>query len=159
MESCARRRVTDEAGFTLLELMVVALIIAVLIAVAVPVFLGARTRAGDRAAQSNVRNAHVTQLVIYSDRQEFTDSVSELQAVDPSLAYTRSLAAMSPRGGIVYVELLAGGTSPNDTVLVGAESASGRCFWIRSVGGTNLLRFADNDCSATPGVGTFRDQW
>jgi type IV pilus assembly protein PilA len=159
VEIRARRRAADEAGFTLLELMVVVLIIAVLIAIAVPAFLGSRTRASDRAAQSNVRNAHVTELIVYSDRQEFTDSVSELQGVDSSLSYTQALAAMSPRGNIVYVELLPISTSPNDTVLVGAKSASGRCFWIRSVGGMNLLRFADNDCSTTPAVGTFRDQW
>ena len=155
----ARRRDADEAGFTLIELMVVVLIIAVLIAIAVPAFLGSRTRASDRAAQSNVRNAHVTELIIYSDRQEFTASVSELQAVDSSLSYTQALGSMSPRGNIVYVEMMPDSTSPNDTVLVGAKSASGRCFWIRSVGGMNLLRFADNDCSATPPIGAFRDQW
>ena len=46
-----------EEGFTLIELMVVVLIIAILIAIAIPTFLGARKRAQDRAAQSNLRNA------------------------------------------------------------------------------------------------------
>jgi len=154
-----RRRCTDEAGFTLLELMVVVLIIAVLIAVAVPMFLGARTRASDRAAQSNVRNAHVTELIVYSDHQQFTDDVDELRAVDSSIAYTQVLTAMVPRGNVVYVTLLPDSVHVNDTVLVAAKSASGRCFWIRSVGGMNLLRFADNDCIAVPAVGDFRDEW
>jgi prepilin-type N-terminal cleavage/methylation domain-containing protein len=54
-----RRRLQGEreGGFTLIELMVVVLIIAILIAIAVPTFLGARTRAQNRAAQSNPRNA------------------------------------------------------------------------------------------------------
>jgi type IV pilus assembly protein PilA len=53
----ARGRRSGEAGFTLIELMVVVLIIAILIAIAIPTFLGARSRAQDRVAQSNLRNA------------------------------------------------------------------------------------------------------
>jgi type IV pilus assembly protein PilA len=48
---------SGQAGFTLIELMVVVLIITILIAIAIPTFLGARSRAQDRAAQSNLRNA------------------------------------------------------------------------------------------------------
>ena len=56
-----RRRLQGEreGGFTLIELMVVVLIIAILIAIAIPTFLGARTRAQDRAAQASLRNALV----------------------------------------------------------------------------------------------------
>jgi type IV pilus assembly protein PilA len=46
----ARGRRSGEAGFTLIELMVVVLIIAILIAIAIPTFLGARSRAQDRVA-------------------------------------------------------------------------------------------------------------
>ena len=54
-----RRRLQGEreGGFTLIELMVVVLIIAILIAIAIPTFLGARTRAQNRAVQANLRNA------------------------------------------------------------------------------------------------------
>ena len=43
-----------DAGFTLIELMVVLLIIAILLAIAIPTFLGVTGSANDRAAQSNL---------------------------------------------------------------------------------------------------------
>jgi type IV pilus assembly protein PilA len=63
-----RRRLQGEreGGFTLIELMVVVLIIAILIAIAIPTFLGARTRAQDRAAQSNLRNALTAEKSFYT---------------------------------------------------------------------------------------------
>ena len=50
---------SSDDGFTLIELMVVVLIIAILLAIAVPTYLGARSRANDRAVQSNLRNARL----------------------------------------------------------------------------------------------------
>ena len=61
------KRLRDEEGFTLIELLVVVLIIAILIAIAIPTFLGARRRAQDRQAQSNIRNALTAAKTYYSD--------------------------------------------------------------------------------------------
>src|SRR6266480_5536397 len=86
-----RNRIKDrEEGFTLIELMVVVLIIAILIAIAIPTFLGARTRAQDRQAQSNLRNAFAAEKVVYTDNQAFTTNVATLSGIEPSLTYVNS---------------------------------------------------------------------
>ncbi|MGH9168865.1 MAG: prepilin-type N-terminal cleavage/methylation domain-containing protein, partial [Acidimicrobiia bacterium] len=79
------RLAKDEAGFTLIELMVVVLIIAILIAIAIPTFLGARERAQDRAAQSDLRNALTAAKVYYTDNENYDAAAADLTAIEPSL--------------------------------------------------------------------------
>jgi type IV pilus assembly protein PilA len=55
MNESGSARVHDR-GFALIELMVVVLVIAVLLAIAIPTFLGARRRADDASARSDLRN-------------------------------------------------------------------------------------------------------
>jgi len=61
-----------EEGFTLIELMVVVLIIGILIAIALPTFLGARGRAQDKAAASDLRNGIAAAKVYYTDDGTYT---------------------------------------------------------------------------------------
>jgi type IV pilus assembly protein PilA len=115
-----------EGGFTLIELMVVVLIIAILIAIAIPTFLGARTRAQDRAAQSNLRNALTAEKSYYTDAQAHTAVTASLLAIEPSLKYNTN-AAPSVNNEI-YVDASTAGT-----VILGAKSASGTCFYLKDV--------------------------
>ena len=116
-----------EEGFTLIELMVVVLIIAILLAIAIPSFLGARGKAQDRAAQSNVRNALTAEKTFYTDNQVYTVDPTSMQGIEPSLTY---LGSGSPAQGSKEVLLTkanatAGGTTVNDAVVCVTYFAKG----------------------------------
>jgi type IV pilus assembly protein PilA len=79
--------VRDEHGFTLIELMVVVLIVGVLVVIALPTFLGARTRAFDRATQSDVRNAFAAEKAYYTDTLTYTENAATMTAIEAAITY------------------------------------------------------------------------
>jgi type IV pilus assembly protein PilA len=148
-----RKRREDDEGFTLIELMVVVLIIAILIAIAIPTFLGARQRAQDRAAQSNVRNAFTAEKTFYTDGQAYTATVSDMTAIEPSLTYTTNAGSLAASGNLVFLNVSTV-TTTNDTVILGAQSGSGKCFWLKdnTATGTKYATTSATPC-ANPGAG------
>jgi type IV pilus assembly protein PilA len=130
------RREDDERGFTLIELMVVVLIIAILIAIAIPTFLGAKSRAQDKAAQSSLRNGLTNAKGIYTDLDSYgsgaTDAArttsligsttSGLIAAEPSLTFQ---TAASTGAKVVSVDVR--GTTG---LVMTAKAASGNCYAI-----------------------------
>ena len=152
-ERLSKRSEREERGFTLIELMVVVLIIAILIAIAIPTFLGARQRAQDRAAQSNARNALTAEKTFFTDGQVYTEAAADMTAIEPSLSYTNDAASMSATGSVVYIKVYG---TPASTVVVGAQSGSGKCFWLRdttAAPGTQYLS-TNTPCSGTVPDGT-----
>jgi type IV pilus assembly protein PilA len=137
-----------DAGFTLIELMVVVLIIAILIAIAIPTFLGARTRAQDRAAQSNLRNALSAEKTYYADKEAYTATPANLTAIEPSLTYASDAAVAAV--DTVYIDASGG------TVTLGAQSASGTCFYVKDDVSSGTTYARDTTCDA-PSATTISD--
>mgnify|MGYP002335983197 CR=1 FL=1 len=128
--------------------MVVVLIIAIVLAIAIPTFLGARERANDRAAQSDLRNAHTNELVWFADNRSgepFTDDPSKLVQLDASLDWTDDPDDLEDVEGSIYVDLTTVNGQP--AVVVATKSRPGTCFWLRAVANEDHPRFAENDCT------------
>jgi type IV pilus assembly protein PilA len=141
----ARLHRDDEDGFTLIELMVVVLIIAILLAIAIPTFLGARTKAQDRASQSNLRNALTAEKTYYVDNQQYTATLASLTAIEPSLTYAASAAPAVVNSVYVTVSTV---TNTNDTIVLASKSASGKCFYLQDTTGTGTTYESDTACGA-----------
>jgi type IV pilus assembly protein PilA len=141
------KRMKDDRGFTLIELMVVVLIIAILIAIAIPTFLGLRRRAQDRAAQSNLRNALTAGKAFYTDDETYAGfDAAAGELIEPSLTWDDDGTTAAVPG---TVEIKVPGTVEH--LLLTTYSASGTYFCILDdVVGVDAGTFYDDVDAAGP---------
>jgi type IV pilus assembly protein PilA len=171
MLAAFRKRIDrEDEGFTLIELMVVVLIIAILLAIAIPTFLGARERAQDRAAQSNLRNALTAEKVYYTDAQAYTVATNTagnpIKDIEPSLTFAAGAAPTVVGTVYISVQTPSGGTTDSQ-VVIGAKSASGKCFYLLDraaaatplAAGTFYAVDGDGTCESTASISVTGTKW
>jgi type IV pilus assembly protein PilA len=130
-----------EAGFTLIELMVVLLIIAILLAIAIPTFLGVTSSANDRAVQSNLTNGLTEAAAQYqSAGQTFSGVSALLTASAPEYTWSAAgsggaCSTSAPNCISVFpVDVATSGDLQG--VVLAAMSKTGTCWWVAQLQAT-----------------------
>lgn len=146
-----------EAGFTMIEVMVVVLIIGILMAIGIPTYLGARNRAFDRASQTKLRVAENTAMAIYTDSASFADAtVSEMAASEPNINWVDADVASSEPNQ-VSIARSADGTQFGSASM----SESNTCFYLRARenGQTLYGQSSSAPCTGSYALTVFGTSW
>jgi prepilin-type N-terminal cleavage/methylation domain-containing protein len=120
----------DEAGFTIVELMVVMATIGVLSMMAIPTFLTAKEREMDRSAQSDLQVALSAAKAMFTDDQDYTGlTIADFAAAEPNVGWVASGAAPAPVNDYsVSMRVWNYGE-----INVARLSESGVCFYLRTI--------------------------
>jgi type IV pilus assembly protein PilA len=137
-----------EAGFTLIELMVVLLIMAILLAIAIPTFLGVKTGAQDRAVQSNLTNGLTSAKAAYANGGTYAAAAAEvtaLQSAEPNISFEAGVSSSGSNNLSVNTS-----TDGQELLLVGM-SQSNTCWAAVDNEGDTTGGIAGTPSSASPG--------
>jgi type IV pilus assembly protein PilA len=116
----------DEGGFSLVELMIVVLIIGILISIGLPTFLGAKSRAADKAAQSELRTGLAAALTYYAQAGNWDGfDATEAELAESSLEWLD--------GGDPPAEEISIQVHSNQDLLLVRESMSGSFFCVAQI--------------------------
>jgi prepilin-type N-terminal cleavage/methylation domain-containing protein len=138
MASEVGRRARSQAGFTLVEILVVLLILGLLASIAIPAFFSQRNKARDAEAKVMVRTAETAMETFATDRGGSYSGVSPnaLLAIEPSLRNV-------PSGDLTAQAMGASGK-----YRVAVVSGTGTQFTIRREADDSVTYACDN-----PGAG------
>jgi type IV pilus assembly protein PilA len=123
--------ISEDAGFTLIELMVVLLILAILLAIAIPTFLGVTKSANDRAAQSNLNTAFVNAKAAFQQNsQSYATSATltaALTTAEPSLSFINGNVTTGTAQSTVSVTTSSDG---NSLIMAVLSKATNNCWYL-----------------------------
>ncbi len=126
-----------EAGFTLIELMVVLLIMGILMAIAIPTFLGVTGSAKDKAAQSNLTNALTEAQAYYTNQQSYTgiNTSSYLPKSEPQFTFKFEANCTTAISNCVSFDRfhVVSATGQYSGIILAAPSATGTCWYVASL--------------------------
>lgn len=128
----------EDAGFTLIELMVVLLILAILLAIAIPTFLGVTKSANDRAAQSNLNTALVNAKSLFQTNSQSyalgttvaslsSSMATSLSAAEPALAFRAGAVTSGLTPSTISVSVAADG---NGIIIAAQAKSTGNCWYV-----------------------------